>query len=60
MAVNSMRHSFLCNKNVSQTGSYKKNNGLLGFFCHLTFFKIHFFEKFFQEYRQSVKQFRSR
>ena len=31
------------------------------FFCRLlTFFKIKFFDKFFWEYRQSVKQFGSR
>ena len=32
-----------------------------GFFCRLLIFlKIYFFEKFFQEYNQSVKQFESR
>ena len=30
------------------------------FCCLLIFFKINFFEKFFQEYHQSVKQFESR
>ena len=31
------------------------------FFCHLLiFFKVSLFEKFFQEYHQSVKQFGSR
>ena len=26
-------------------------------FCHMIFFKIHFLEKFFQEYYQIVQQF---
>ena len=36
-------------------------NFSLVFFCRLlNFFKINFFEKFFQKYHQSVKQFGSR
>ena len=45
-------------------GALRVNYCLLGnfdfFFCLLIFFKINFFEKFFQDYHQSIKQFGSR